>query len=79
MFLKATFTTTISEVGKMLNEKKITMVSVYAPNLFDMTFYEELTILMLDLSDISLIIGGDFNVVWLHTLDRTVLTEGREQ
>lgn len=62
----------LCSVYEMLNENKITMVSVYASNLFDMTFYEELTTLMLDLSDISLIIGGNFNAVWFNWRKRTV-------
>lgn len=34
---------------------------------------------MLDLSDFALIVGGDFNAVWLQSLDRTGVAEGTNQ
>ena len=34
---------------------------------------------MLDLSDFALKVGGDFNAVWLHSLDRTGVAEGTNQ
>ena len=34
---------------------------------------------MLDLSDFGLIIGGDFNAVWSHSLDRTGVADGANQ
>lgn len=34
---------------------------------------------LFELDKLSLMIGGDFNAVWLHSLDKTGITESREQ
>ncbi len=58
---------------------KIALICVYAPNSFDQHFYDSLTSILLDLPEFELLIGGDFNAVWLHKTDRTGVTESRDQ
>lgn len=58
---------------------KIALICAYAPNCFDQYFYDSLASLLLDLSEFELLIGGDFNAVWLHEIDRTGVTESRDQ
>ncbi len=58
---------------------KIALVCAYAPNSFDQLFYNTLTSILLDLPEYQLLIGGDFNAVWLHNIDRTGIRESRDQ
>lgn len=69
----------VAYIKTLINGTKIAFLSVYAPNVFDAEFYNYLTNTILELSEFSLIIGGDFHAVWLHSLDRTGITESREQ
>lgn len=50
-------------IKTLINGTKIAFLSVYAPNVFDAEFYNYLTNTILELSEFSLIIGGDFNAV----------------
>lgn len=57
----------------------IALVSLYAPNTFDPHFYEQITKILLYLSDFKFIIGADFNAVVDHSLDRSGQSENKEQ
>lgn len=59
--------------------RKIAFISLYAPNVFDKSFYCSLTNTMLELSEYSFIVGGDFNAVWNLTDDKTGKFEMRDQ
>lgn len=69
----------IAYIKSVINGAKIAFVSVYAPNDFDSVFYDDLTDIVLGLSEYTLIIGGDFNAVLEHSLDRTGTKESRDQ
>lgn len=62
-----------------ISNRKIAFISVYAPNCFDRVFYDNLSSSMLELSDYSFIVGGDFNAVWKAASDRTGKSETRDQ
>ena len=51
--------------------RKIALVSAYAPNNHDSLFYNTLTCQMLELTDCSFIVGADFNAVWDPSVDRS--------
>lgn len=53
------------------NNRKIALVSAYAPNVFEAGFFNTLTSQMLELTDCSFIVGADFNAVWDPTVDRS--------
>lgn len=57
----------------------IALVSLYAPNVFVSYFYEQITKILLDLSDFKFIIGADFNAVVGHSLDRSGRSENKKQ
>lgn len=61
------------------SNRKIALVSAYAPNSFDAAFYNELTTVMLELTDYAFIVGADFNAVWDPVLDRSKATENADQ
>lgn len=63
----------------IINQTKIAFFSVYAPNTYNADFYDYLNKTILELSDFSLVVGGDFNAVWSHTCDRTGTNESRDQ
>ncbi len=69
----------IAFVKTMLGNTKLAFVSVYAPNVYDQDFFDSLTLTLLDLSEFHLIVGGDFNAVWKHKMDRTGSNDLREQ
>lgn len=62
-----------------ISNRKIAFILLYAPNSFDRAFYDNLTDRMLELSDYSFIVGGDFNAVWRAANDRTGKSETRDQ
>lgn len=63
-------------VSKVQIEKRdIAFVSIYAPNIFEKTFYAQITKTLLELSDFKLIIGADFNAVIDCSLDRSSHSE----
>lgn len=53
------------------SNRKIALVSAYAPNVFDGNFYNTLTSQMLELTDCSLIVGADFNALWDPIVDKS--------
>ena len=57
----------------------IALESLYAPNTFDPHFYEQITKILLDLSDYKFITGAVFNAVVDHSLDRSGQSENKEQ
>lgn len=61
------------------NNRKIALVSAYAPNTFDGNFYNLLTTRMLELTEYSFIVGADFNAVWNPVFDRSNATSSGEQ
>lgn len=62
-----------------LEGKRIALVSVYAPNVFDKDFYGLLTKTLLDLTDFRVVLGADFNAVWDHRIDRSGVSESGDQ
>jgi len=70
---------TIAIAKVELYHKKIVLISIYAPNIFDNCFYDTLTQRMLDLTDYSFIIGADMNAVWDVNIDRSNSTVSRDQ
>lgn len=60
--------------------KEIAFVSVYAPAVFDVNFFQWLTNQLLILSDYALIIGGDMNALADLMLDKstTIFTKSQE-
>uniref|UniRef100_A0A3Q1GE48 exodeoxyribonuclease III n=1 Tax=Acanthochromis polyacanthus TaxID=80966 RepID=A0A3Q1GE48_9TELE len=59
--------------------KKIALVSVYAPTVFDPLFFPELTKELLSLLDYELIVGGDMNTVCDPNLDKSTLSVSHTQ
>lgn len=55
------------------------LICTYAPNSFNEHFYDSLASIWLDPPQYPLLIGGDFNAVWLHDIDWTGVTETRDQ
>ncbi|KAG9281959.1 hypothetical protein AMEX_G541 [Astyanax mexicanus] len=55
----------------ILNDIKCSIVSVYAPNIFDPEFFACLKLKLLLLGNRQLIVGGDFNSVIDPKIDRT--------
>ncbi len=53
-----------------MDGKNIALISAYAPNAFDVGFYELLTKSLLDLTGFHLVLGADFNMVWDNSTDR---------
>lgn len=62
-----------------MDGKNIALISAYAPNAFDVTFFELLTKSLLDLTGFHLVLGADFNAVWDSSMDRTGVFETRDQ
>lgn len=58
--------------------RKVTVISAYAPNKFDKTFFNTLTQKMLELPEYSLIVGADMNAVW-HADNRSSLSASKDQ
>lgn len=54
-----------------LGNRKIALISAYAPNNYDKLFYNTLTCQMLELTGFSFIVGADFNAVWDPSVDRS--------
>lgn len=61
------------------NNRKIALVSAYAPNVFNGNFYNTLTNQMLELTDFCFIVGADFNAVWDPNIDRSNSKATEEQ
>ena len=61
------------------SNRKIALMSVYAPNQFDADFYRVLTDVMLQLADYTFIVGSDFNAVWDPAVDRSGASETSDQ
>lgn len=62
-----------------MDGKNIALISAYAPNTFERTFFQLLTKSLLDLTGFYLVIGADFNAVWDSGMDRTGGSETRDQ
>uniref|UniRef100_A0A671U7D5 exodeoxyribonuclease III n=1 Tax=Sparus aurata TaxID=8175 RepID=A0A671U7D5_SPAAU len=62
-----------------MDGKNIALISAYAPNVFDVAFYELLTKSLLDLTGFHVVLGADFNAVWDSSMDRTGGIESRDQ
>ena len=60
------------------NGIKIALICIYASNCFNQHFYDLLASTLTDLPEYQLLIGGDFNAVRLHTVDRTGITARRD-
>ena len=58
--------------------RKVAVISAYAPNKFDKTFFDTLTQKMLELPEYSIIVGADMHVVW-HADDRSSLSASKDQ
>jgi len=61
------------------SNRKIALISLYAPNTFNAEFYKTLTAVMLELPDFAFIVGGDFNAVWDPAIDRSGASETANQ
>lgn len=59
--------------------RKIALVSAYAPNSFDANFYNTLTTAMLELTDYAFILGASINAVWDPAVDRSGSSELLDQ
>lgn len=55
--------------------RKIALVSAYAPNSFDANSYNTLTTAMLELTNYAFIVGADINAVWDPAVDRSGSSE----
>ena len=55
----------------MLNRSKICLASIYAPNTFDIHFFDSIKSTLLNFSDTTLILGGDFNLLVNPNIDCT--------
>lgn len=53
------------------SNRKIALISAYAPNNYDKIFYNTLTHQMLELEDCYFMVGADFNAVWDPLVDRS--------
>ena len=62
-----------------MDGKNVALISAYAPNAFDVAFYELLTKSLLDLTGFHLVLGADFNAVWDSNMDTTGDIESRDQ
>lgn len=62
-----------------MDGKNIALISAYAPNVFDRTFFHLLTKSLLDLTGFHLVLGADFNAVWDSSMDRTGGSETKDQ
>ena len=58
-------------VTAMLNRSKICLASIYAPNTFDINFFDSIKSTLLNFSDTTLILGGDFNLLVNPNIDST--------
>lgn len=57
----------------------IALISLYAPNVFEKSFFDLITKTMLELSNFKFIVGADFNSVVDHSIDRSSLSESLDQ
>ena len=59
--------------------RKIALISAYAPKRFAAEFFSVLTSTVLGLTDFECVVGADFNAVWDPQLDRSGATQTKDQ
>lgn len=57
----------------------VAIISLYAPNVFDKSFFDQITKKVLELPGFKLIVGADFNAVVDHLMDRSSFSENLDQ
>lgn len=62
-----------------MDGKHVAFISVYAPNTYDVDFYDMLTKSMFDLVGFHLVQGANFNAVWDSCMDRKDGGKSRDQ
>uniref|UniRef100_A0A8C5HVK4 exodeoxyribonuclease III n=1 Tax=Gouania willdenowi TaxID=441366 RepID=A0A8C5HVK4_GOUWI len=54
-----------------IGRTNLALISLYAPNIFEKEFYDQITKTILELSSFKLIVGADFNAVMDPAVDRS--------